>query len=161
ICAWTEAGTSWRACRGCMSRQASRSTGRWPGAGWQRLVLATGALIVPAAVTYGGGIVEIAWHNHLHITGLGQHLLVHGGRVRTLPAAVTAGLTAVVVGEIAIDGPVWRRGTWTVGAALGWPGRVPTTPMAWESGLVGLFAGVIGTGVAMAALCPLFLTSGY
>lgn len=126
------------------------------GAAWQRLLLAMGALLVPAAVTYGVGLVEVAWHNTLHITVLGQYLLVHGGWLMTGAAVVTAGLTAVAAGEIAWAGTAWRRGTWAIGAALGWPGRVSVAAMAWEAGLVGLLAGGLGTGVAVAVLSPVF-----
>lgn len=126
------------------------------GAAWRRLLLAVGALVVPAAVTYGVGLVEVAWDNTLHLTILGQYLLVHGGWLMTVAALVTAALTAVAAGEIASAGARGRRGTWAVGAALGWPGRVSVAAMAWESGLVGLIAGVIGTGVAVTVLSPLF-----
>lgn len=74
----------------------------------------------------------------------------------TAAALVAAGLTAVAAGEIAQAGANWRRGTWAVGAAVGWPGRVPAAAMAWEAGLVGLLAGFLGTGLAMAVLSPLF-----
>ncbi len=125
-------------------------------ASWRRLLLAAGALVVPAAVMYGVGLVEVAWHNTLHVTLLGQYLLVHGGWLMSLAALVTAGLTAVAAGEIASAGVGWRRGTWAVGSALGWSRQVPATAMAWESGLVGLLAGVLGTGVAVTFLSPLF-----
>jgi hypothetical protein len=125
-------------------------------AAWRRLLLAVGALVVPAAVAYGVGLVELAWHDTLHLTVLGQYLLVHGGWVMTAASLVTAGLTAVVAGEIASIGAVRRRGTWAVGAALGWPRRVPAAAMAWEAGIVGLLAGALGTRVAAAVLSPLF-----
>jgi len=125
-------------------------------AGWRRTLLAVGALVLPAAVTYGVGLVELAWHNTLHVTVLGQYLLVHGGWVMTGAAGVTAGLTGVAAGEIALAGAAWRQRTWAIGAALGWSARVSGTAMAVEAAGIGLMAGGLGAGVAAAGWSPLF-----
>jgi hypothetical protein len=125
-------------------------------ASWRRTLLAAGALVLPAAVTYGVGLVELAWHNTLHVTVLGQYLLVHGGWVMTGAAGVTAGLTGVAAGEIAVAGAAWRQRTWAMGAALGWSARVSGTAMAVEAAGIGLVAGGLGAGVAAVGLSPLF-----
>jgi hypothetical protein len=126
------------------------------GAAWRRVLLAMGALVLPASVAYGVGLVQIAWHNALHITVLGQYLLVHGGWLMTAAALVTAGLTAVAAAEIAAASAVARRGTWAVGAALGWGAGTAWGAMAVEAGFLGLLAGMVGTGLAVAVLSPLF-----
>lgn len=125
------------------------------GAAWRRVLLALGALVLPAAVAYGVGLVQVAWHNALHITVLGQYLLVHGGWLMTAAALVTAGLTAVAAAAVAAAAAHARRRTWAVGAAVGWPLAVSWGAMATEAGLVGLLAGVVGTGLASAVLSPL------
>ena len=125
-------------------------------ASWRRLCVATAVLLLPAAVGYGVGLVQVAWHDSLHITVLGQYLLVHGGWLMTLATLVTAAFTAVAAGELALMEVRRRQKTWAVGGALGWPGRVPAVAMAWEAGLVGLVAGMCGTGLAAVVLSPLF-----
>ena len=125
-------------------------------ASWRRVVVAMGALGVPAAVMYAVGLVVWAWHNTLHVTLLGQYLLVRGGPLMTLGVVVCAVLAAAAAAALALSGVAARRATWALGAALGWARGVALEAILVEAALVGLGAGVVGAGVAALVLSPLF-----
>lgn len=125
-------------------------------AAWRRLLVAVAALVVPAATAYAIGLVQWAWHNTLHVTVLGQYLLVHGGWLATLALVVCAGLAAIAAAQVALATAVIRQSTWAVGAAVGWPQRVAFGAMAVEAGLVGALAGALGAAGAALIVSPLF-----
>ena len=125
-------------------------------ASWRRLVVAMAALVVPAAVMYAVGLVQWAWHNTLHVTLLGQYLLVRGGALMTLAVAVCAVLAGAAAAAVALSGVAARQRTWALGAALGWTRGVALAAILAEAGLVGLLAGAVGAGLAALVLSPLF-----
>ena len=78
----------------------------------------------------------------------------------TLAVGVTAFLAALATAEVAATTLHARRGTWAVGAALGWRPRVAAGAMAVEALCAGAVAGALGAGAADLVLSRLFGVPG-
>lgn len=118
------------------------------GGAWPRLLLASAALVIPAATAYAVVLMQGVWHGTLHVTVLGEYLLLKGGWLMTFGLILTLILAAATAAVIALANSEARRKTWAIGMAVGWQPKTPWAASTMEIGMVGAVAGAIGAAIA-------------